>query len=65
MFETERDEAAAKESTIMGENGYKRGFDACAALYEKEMEKIAALCGNPDPAEACRLIIRKFEGRNE
>ena len=37
----------------------------CFYLYVKEIEAltkklqlIASMCGNPDPAEACRLIIK-------
>ena len=31
------------------------------AALTKKLNHIASMCGNPDPAEACRLIIKKCE----
>ena len=28
----------------------------------KKLQLIASMCGNPDPAEACRLIIKEVQG---
>lgn len=43
------------------ESAYLQGFDdAIAALRPNErarLARIASACGNPDPAEACRVIL--------
>lgn len=32
------------------------------AALTKKLNLIASMCGNPDPAEACRLILKECEG---
>lgn len=42
-------------------HSFRCGFTACSEIYEAKLQKIAAMCGNPDASEACRNILKELE----
>lgn len=41
-------------------SGWKQGYDRAVYDHKKKLEKIAAMCGNPNAFDACRNILKEI-----
>ena len=62
MVRRRKEHECTKKLSNLDENCLRRQLaQACEenARLLKSLERIQSMCGNPDPAEACRLILKE------